>query len=78
MKKLILKYDFVWSKDQEKLNTIYFLLSNLIKIIEGSVFTVNLLLKFYKNVLNLKFIMAFLPLCTIFKFYHINAEKSLN
>ncbi|WP_375317602.1 hypothetical protein [Spiroplasma endosymbiont of Virgichneumon dumeticola] len=21
--------------------------------------------------------MAFLPLCTIFKFYHINAEKSL-
>lgn len=38
MKKLILKYDFVWSKDQEKLNTIYFLLSNLIKIIEGNVF----------------------------------------
>ncbi|WJG70235.1 hypothetical protein SIXOD_v1c13220 [Spiroplasma ixodetis Y32] len=23
-------------------------------------------------------IMAFLPLCTIFKFYHINAEKSLS
>ncbi|WP_342254870.1 hypothetical protein [Spiroplasma endosymbiont of Zeiraphera isertana] len=25
-----------------------------------------------------KKIMAFLPLCTIFKFYHINAEKSLS
>ncbi|WP_342252848.1 aminotransferase class V-fold PLP-dependent enzyme [Spiroplasma endosymbiont of Zeiraphera isertana] len=25
-----------------------------------------------------KFIKAFLPLCTIFKFYHINAEKSLS
>ncbi|WP_342253354.1 hypothetical protein [Spiroplasma endosymbiont of Zeiraphera isertana] len=24
------------------------------------------------------FIEAFLPLCTIFKFYHINAEKSLS
>ncbi len=27
-----------------------------------------------KSLLN----MAFLPLCTIFKFYHINAEKSLS
>ncbi|WP_342253073.1 hypothetical protein [Spiroplasma endosymbiont of Zeiraphera isertana] len=25
-----------------------------------------------------KLIKAFLPLCTIFKFYHINAEKSLS
>ncbi|WJG69438.1 hypothetical protein [Spiroplasma ixodetis] len=25
-----------------------------------------------------KYIKAFLPLCTIFKFYHINAEKSLS
>ncbi|WP_286640390.1 hypothetical protein [Spiroplasma ixodetis] len=25
-----------------------------------------------------KIIKAFLPLCTIFKFYHINAEKSLS
>ncbi|WP_342254784.1 hypothetical protein [Spiroplasma endosymbiont of Zeiraphera isertana] len=24
------------------------------------------------------FSKAFLPLCTIFKFYHINAEKSLS
>ncbi|WP_286642947.1 hypothetical protein [Spiroplasma ixodetis] len=24
------------------------------------------------------FFKAFLPLCTIFKFYHINAEKSLS
>ncbi|WP_342276239.1 hypothetical protein [Spiroplasma endosymbiont of Nebria brevicollis] len=38
MEKLILKYDFAWSKDQEKLNTIYFLLSNLIRIIEGNIF----------------------------------------
>ncbi|WP_286641243.1 hypothetical protein [Spiroplasma ixodetis] len=25
-----------------------------------------------------KIIKAFLPLCTIFKFYHINVEKSLS
>ncbi|WJG69336.1 hypothetical protein SIXOD_v1c01790 [Spiroplasma ixodetis Y32] len=25
-----------------------------------------------------KLVKAFLPLCTIFKFYHINAEKSLS
>ncbi|WJG70475.1 hypothetical protein [Spiroplasma ixodetis] len=38
---------------------------------------------FYLNKLKgsidiIQFLMAFLPLCTIFKFYHINAEKSLS
>ncbi|WP_375316971.1 hypothetical protein [Spiroplasma endosymbiont of Virgichneumon dumeticola] len=27
---------------------------------------------------SIKLCKAFLPLCTIFKFYHINAEKSLS
>ncbi|WP_375317338.1 hypothetical protein [Spiroplasma endosymbiont of Virgichneumon dumeticola] len=27
---------------------------------------------------NNELFLAFLPLCTIFKFYHINAEKSLS
>ncbi|WJG71410.1 hypothetical protein SIXOD_v1c28500 (plasmid) [Spiroplasma ixodetis Y32] len=26
----------------------------------------------------MKYLMAFLPLCTIFKFYHINVDKSLS
>ncbi|WP_342253579.1 hypothetical protein [Spiroplasma endosymbiont of Zeiraphera isertana] len=30
----------------------------------------------HKLIIELK--KAFLPLCTIFKFYHINAEKSLS
>ncbi|WP_342254165.1 hypothetical protein [Spiroplasma endosymbiont of Zeiraphera isertana] len=34
------------------------------------------MLKKYKD--DQEFYRAFLPLCTIFKFYHINAEKSLS
>ncbi|WP_286640983.1 hypothetical protein [Spiroplasma ixodetis] len=32
----------------------------------------------YLSILLSDIIKAFLPLCTIFKFYHINAEKSLS
>ncbi|WP_342253725.1 hypothetical protein [Spiroplasma endosymbiont of Zeiraphera isertana] len=34
--------------------------------------------EFIKIIRHFKNRMAFLPLCTIFKFYHINAEKSLS
>lgn len=38
VKKFLLNYEFAFNKDQEKLNTIYFIFPNLIKIIEGHVF----------------------------------------
>ncbi|WP_375316831.1 hypothetical protein [Spiroplasma endosymbiont of Virgichneumon dumeticola] len=47
-------------------------LRSLFLQLEGLVKTIN------TNKTQIIFKKAFLPLCTIFKFYHINAEKSLS
>lgn len=52
----IKKYEFSWIKDQEKLNTTYFIFMNLLKIIEGNVFYAKFcekILKYPSNQLSL-------------------------
>ncbi len=57
--------------------TIFFIIFSDV-LIQPTVTNNNLIFIVIDYLCPTKYFMAFLPLCTIFKFYHINAEKSLS